>query len=243
MNRPQAISVPHLAQRDGQRTVDIIDVRTPLKGREIRPVAVYVKLLMSVMLVCMTAFAGCQRSQTPDAYTGTTTDEPLATPTKAQSKALAAKDALFARLSGRLTEVMQAEGPAAAIEVCSREAAEVARSVGEEQGVTIGRTAIKLRNPKNAPPDWVQPFVEKRTAEPQFVDLPDGHTGALLPIKLKSKCLACHGTTDTIPADVKTKLAELYPDDQATGFGEGDLRGWFWVVVPAEAQANDSAPQ
>ena len=243
MSRPQTNSAPHLVQRDGQGAVNIIYVRAPLKRRKILPVVIDLKLLLSVILVGMTAFAGCQQSQTQESHTDATTNEPSVTPTKAQSKALAAKDALYARLSGRLAEVMQAESPAAAIEVCSREAAEIAKTVGKEQGVTIGRTSIKLRNPENAPPDWVQPFVQRQTGEPQFVDLPDGQTGALLPIKLQSKCLACHGTADTISADVKTKLEKLYPNDQATGFSEGDLRGWFWVVVPAEAKANDSAAQ
>ncbi|WP_261343222.1 cytochrome c peroxidase [Gimesia maris] len=193
------------------------------------------------MLGCLTVFAGCQQSQRPETNSDTTTDTSTVIPTHVQAKALAARDALFTRLSGRLSEVIQAKGPVAAIEVCSREAAEIAKSVSEEQGVRIGRTAIKLRNPKNAPLDWVQPLVDQRTTEPRFVALPNGESGALLPIKLKSKCLICHGTSDTIPAVVKTKLAELYPHDQATGFRQGDLRGWFWVVVPAEKQADDSA--
>ena len=41
-------------------------------------------------------------------------------------------------------------------------------------------------------------------------------------------CLKCHGT-DLSPA-VTAKLTELYPDDKATGFKEGDLRGAFVVV-------------
>jgi hypothetical protein len=32
---------------------------------------------------------------------------------------------------------------------------------------------------------------------------------------------------------VKEALAEHYPEDQATGFQEGDLRGWFCIEVPA----------
>jgi|GEM_PF-134545 len=224
MSETQTTSVPLFAQH----------------GRQARARTFDVKLLLAVLLGCMTAFAGCQQSQTPENDSETITDAPSVIPTQAQSKALAARDTLFTRLSGRLSEVIQAKGPVAAIEVCSREAAEIAKSVSEEQGVRIGRTAIKLRNPKNAPPDWVQPLVDQRTTEPHFVALPNGESGALLPIKLKRKCLVCHGTTDTIPADVKTKLAELYPHDQATGFSEGDLRGWFWVVIPAEAQTDDS---
>ena len=35
-----------------------------------------------------------------------------------------------------------------------------------------------------------------------------------------------------LAGEVKNELASLYPNDQATGFKEGDLRGWFWVNVP-----------
>jgi hypothetical protein len=30
---------------------------------------------------------------------------------------------------------------------------------------------------------------------------------------------------------IAEQLAKLYPDDQATGFLEGELRGWFWVEM------------
>ena len=38
---------------------------------------------------------------------------------------------------------------------------------------------------------------------------------------------------ESIPADVRAALAELYPADRATGYSVGDLRGWLWVEVPA----------
>jgi len=192
------------------------------------------------MLVCVMAFAGCQRSQSPETNSGKATEVTSVTLTDAQSKAIAAKDELFARLSGRLTKVMKAEGPAAAIEVCRREASEIARTVGEEYGLIIGRTSTRLRNPQNGPPEWVNPLIVEPKAEPHFVELPNGHTGALLPIILQAKCLTCHGSSDTIADGVKSQLAKLYPDDQATGFKEGDLRGWFWVDVPADGQLEDS---
>jgi hypothetical protein len=31
--------------------------------------------------------------------------------------------------------------------------------------------------------------------------------------------------------DVKEKLATFYPQDQATGFSAGELRGWFWIEL------------
>ena len=167
----------------------------------------------------------------PASQTQATTSDP-------KKSAVAAKEALFKRLSGRLSEVMQSQGPAAAIEVCSREASQIAIAVGNEYGVRIGRTATKLRNPSNKPPSWVEPLLRAQPAKPQFVELSDGHIGALLPIKLKAKCITCHGPQDQIPAEVKTKLATLYPTDQATGFNEGDLRGWFWVETGSSSKTD-----
>ncbi|MFT6919058.1 MAG: hypothetical protein ACJA2G_001693 [Cognaticolwellia sp.] len=38
-------------------------------------------------------------------------------------------------------------------------------------------------------------------------------------------CLACHGSK--LADDVSSKVNELYPNDQATGFKLGDIRGAF----------------
>ena len=35
--------------------------------------------------------------------------------------------------------------------------------------------------------------------------------------------------------DVASRISELYPEDRATGFEAGDLRGIFWVEFPAAA--------
>ncbi len=32
----------------------------------------------------------------------------------------------------------------------------------------------------------------------------------------------------------KELIAESHPDDEATGFEVGDLRGWMWAEVPRE---------
>lgn len=155
-----------------------------------------------------------------------------------RNKALEAKDVLFAQLSGRLMEVMQEAGPAAAIDVCSKEAASIAAAVGKEQGVAIGRTSFRLRNKTNRPPAWARSLVQQRAGEPKFVSLPDGKAGALLPIRLQEKCLMCHGAKDTLLPDVGARLAATYPHDQATGFKVGDLRGWFWVEVPPSSTSD-----
>ena len=157
-----------------------------------------------------------------------------------KARAIAAKDLLFERLSGRLMEVMMADGPVAAIEVCSREAKGIAAKVGEETGVEIGRTSLRLRNSANQPPAWVKPLMRPDTTEPQFVKVDDDHDGAILPIRLQAQCVICHGPKELISDPVADQLAKLYPDDAATGFNEGDLRGWFWITVP-HAKTDPSA--
>jgi hypothetical protein len=146
-----------------------------------------------------------------------------------KSGLLAAKEELFTRLSGRLMNAMSTNGPAAAIEVCQVEAKSIAEEVGKGANVKIGRTGVRLRNTTNQPPSWALKLVADRTDTPVFAKLSDERSVALLPIKLQAQCLMCHGPSEQISSDVKEKLTELYPQDQATGFSEGELRGWFWV--------------
>ena len=151
--------------------------------------------------------------------------------------ALAARDAMFEKLSGRLMSVIESDGPAQAIWVCRTDAPAIGEQIEREFGVEIGRTSFRLRNSTNAGPEWVAPFVAAKVDEPTFVALPDDTLGALLPIRLKQKCTVCHGDRDSLRDDVRAALDLHYPNDQATGFREGDLRGWFWVEVPAGAAA------
>lgn len=146
--------------------------------------------------------------------------------------ALAAREALFTRLSGRLMSAIEKDGPAASVEICRSQAPAIAEQVKREFGVNIGRTSFRLRNSMNPPPDWARGFVADRVDSPKFITLPDDTLGVLLPIRLQTKCVLCHGPKDQIADDVQAALNLHYPNDEATGFQEGDLRGWFWVEAP-----------
>ena len=43
----------------------------------------------------------------------------------------------------------------------------------------------------------------------------------------------CHGEPAAFPEQLTARLNELYPDDQATGYQTGQLRGAFRVVFAA----------
>ena len=108
--------------------------------------------------------------------------------------------------------------------------------VGAERKVEIGRTSDRLRNPGNAPPAWARSAVERLAGRPAAevgplaVDLGD-RVGVLLPIAVKSACLGCHGPAAGLSPKVKEALAAAYPADRATGYAEGDARGFTWVVT------------
>jgi hypothetical protein len=50
-------------------------------------------------------------------------------------------------------------------------------------------------------------------------------------IVMQPQCLACHGQDLAEP--VSAAIEERYPEDQATGFVAGELRGAFLIEWPA----------
>lgn len=153
------------------------------------------------------------------------------------AKADAGIEALKKGLMGKLKKQMAEGGPASALSVCHDEAQAITAQMAKEQGIEMGRTSHKLRNRANAPREWVSPYVEKSAGmkagdfEPVVVDLGE-EVGVIRPIGTKGLCLNCHGKPQTLAPPVREKLQKLYPDDQATGFAVGDVRGLFWVEVP-----------
>jgi hypothetical protein len=145
----------------------------------------------------------------------------------------AASAALAGELMAALTTALEEEGPAAAIRVCSELAPALAQRIGREQDVAIGRTSFRLRNQRNTAPDWARDAVQARGSEPLVFAHDDGRVARLRPIRLAAACLQCHGSAEQLAPGVDDALATLYPDDAATGFAEDEVRGYFWVEVPA----------
>lgn len=129
---------------------------------------------------------------------------------------------------------MMAQGTEEAIAAC-RVMAPALTQAASKDGIEVGRTSHRLRNPANAPREWVKPFLDEFQKIPRdpeafrTVSLPEGKTGFVEPIYVKPLCLHCHGTALAEP--VLAKIQSLYPQDQATGFKEGDFRGLFWVEM------------
>ena len=121
------------------------------------------------------------------------------------------------------------------ISACQIEAPKIAAELSKD-GVKVGRTSHKLRNPDNTAPPWVTPILAEYLANadsqhPRSISIDAQTTGYVEPIKLKPMCGTCHG--ERLADNIASKIAALYPDDQATGFKTGDLRGVFWVEYPS----------
>jgi hypothetical protein len=189
-----------------------------------RPRSSHLLVIVTVLL------AACEREPTKE--TEAPRVEPAPKEDPAMKRATRARDALAQRLMARLTAAIAEGGHASAVEVCHADAMPMTRAVGEELGVTIGRTSERLRNEANEPPRWAAKMLENRPTIPVQTRDEDGTLHAIFPIVLAEPCLKCHGPEDQLAPGVTDALAEHYPNDRATGFRLGDLRGWFWVEVP-----------
>ncbi|TVP84886.1 MAG: DUF3365 domain-containing protein [Thioalkalivibrio sp.] len=144
-------------------------------------------------------------------------------------------------LQGHLMEAMQEGGPTEAISVCRQVAPQIAEDISAETGWSVGRTSLKLRNPDNAPDAWEREVLEhfearhaegvpaselayhetvQEDGEEMFRLMRAIPTGGL--------CLTCHGSEPS--GDIQHALEQMYPEDQAIGYSEGDVRGAFTII-------------
>lgn len=159
-----------------------------------------------------------------------------------QSRQLALQ--LGSQLKGELSKAIAEGGPMAAINVCYLRAPEIAAQLSQASGARVARTALRVRNPSNAPDD-----LERSVLEQFRVDLGAGPLDRPLEaafeirrgdaverrymraIPTDALCLTCHGKD--LPPELAAAIARDYPGDQATGFEQGQLRGAFSVTWPA----------
>ena len=158
------------------------------------------------------------------------------------AKARAAVKGLGEGLKSQLMAAIKAGGPVSAIAVCKTVAPALAEQSSKDHGLEIGRTALRVRNPANAPAQWerkvLEDFVAKLAAgtDPatleHFETVSEGDETVFRYMKAiptaAKPCLTCHGSN--LDPTLKAEIGRLYPDDQATGFKAGELRGAFTVT-------------
>ncbi|MCK9201928.1 MAG: DUF3365 domain-containing protein [Gallionella sp.] len=137
-------------------------------------------------------------------------------------------------------------GPESAIKVCKDIAPAMAGEVSRLNGLRLTRVSLKVRNPLLGTADaWEQKKLmefEKRAAKGEKTDAmevaeivkePNGkYFRYMKAIALQQGCVACHGKPTDINENVKARLAEDYPHDQATGYEAGQIRGAVSIKRP-----------
>jgi hypothetical protein len=202
------------------------------------------RIAAALALVALTAAAVPQaqvpQAQAQDASAGSAGAEP------SEAKLQAARGLVkgfMSTLKGELQAAIKSGGPTEAISVCAQEAPGIAGTLSTRSGWSVGRTALKVRNPRNAP------SVRERAVLMDFLaraeageDLKTMESATILregdrrylhymkAIPTGEVCTTCHGTD--VKPEVKQAIAATYPSDAATGFAKGDLRGAFTFVKP-----------
>jgi hypothetical protein len=143
---------------------------------------------------------------------------------------------LMETVRGLLLQEIQKGGLSSAVRVCSELAQEMTNRFSRQTGDYLRRVSSRYRNPKNAPDEYerrkLQEFDrlnhEKKlsdeyaeTVEEQGVQ----YLRYMKPLTVGPLCVTCHGPKENIPPEVRIILKEKYPEDRATGFLVGDLRG------------------
>jgi len=148
---------------------------------------------------------------------------------------------LIKTLGGKLKKELQTKGAVAALQYCNANAYELTKQVSDKYpGITVKRISLKPRNPLNKPSSdeavilKAMEDMQKVGVKPRkVVQKKDGKVYVYKPLVIEKKaCLICHGDVAKNNPKLAKEIATLYPEDQATGYKMGDLRGAIVVEMP-----------
>ena len=148
----------------------------------------------------------------------------------------------FSVLSSNLQSAMVSGGLSNALPFCALAASPLTASVATRHGVALRRITHKPRNPaaradvvETAILDGFRAALVSGTPAPPFAtNLLAGQATFFAPIALNNGlCLKCHGEAGKdIAAESLAIVQRHYPQDEATGFKLGDLRGAWRIDFP-----------
>ena len=155
-----------------------------------------------------------------------------------EAEALAAE--FVGQLKPLLKSALQDGGPVNAIEVCSHQAPKLADSLAAESGWLVRRVSLKSRNASRAVPDlWETDVLRdfnrrqqagENAAQISYSETTPSHFRYMQAQGVEGVCLTCHG--QQLSPEVKDVLQKYYPDDIATGYSVGQIRGAMSLTRP-----------
>lgn len=190
------------------------------------------------LIVLLSTLAACSEPVGKDDITHTPTVEDAAVIGFSEPLAREFTSALQAQLGAAMAE----GGPAQAVGVCQEEAPRIAAALSHESGAQMARISDRNRNPDGGVSEEVGRFYARLTEQPMVDGAPavqiwqsgegdEARMNYLSAIPMQEQpCGTCHGTD--IDPELQARIAELYPDDLATGFTPGELRGALHISWP-----------
>ena len=118
----------------------------------------------------------------------------------------------------------------------------MAGEISQQTGWKIKRVSLKARNEARATPDaWekdaLEDFDKRAAAGEPPAQLEKGEKVGneyryVKALPVQPLCLSCHGPADQLSPAVKSVLGKHYPNDRATGYSAGQIRGAISVRKP-----------
>ncbi|MDY6026322.1 DUF3365 domain-containing protein [Bergeyella zoohelcum] len=142
-------------------------------------------------------------------------------------------------LLGHVSAQMKAGGASQAVNFCNEKAIPLTDSLSQNYQVEIQRLTNKNRNPNNAlsteqdKEAWQQLFTQMQSKTMPNHLLIEGEDAVYyykaIPLGMPT-CLACHGNpSKDIAPETLAIISSKYPEDKATGYTQGELRG-MWKI-------------
>jgi cytochrome c553 len=138
-------------------------------------------------------------------------------------------------LKPQLKKALSEGGVSQAMKVCSVKAPQIAQNLSEQTQWQVKRVSLKARNNKTAKPDLWETSVlkafDQRQAQGESAktmakaEVIDNEFRFMKAQGVAPLCLTCHGTELT--SETKSALKHYYPNDNATGYTLGQIRGAF----------------
>jgi hypothetical protein len=154
---------------------------------------------------------------------------------------------LLGQLGQKLKAAMSTDGPVAAVSVCKESAPAIARQLSIANDAKVTRVGTRVRNQNMGVPNaWQKEALTQfearlsqgeKAADVEYWQVADNGPGKselryAKAIAIQPQCLSCHGSAQDIAAPLAEKLRIEYPNDQATGYSVGQLRGAVVVTRP-----------
>jgi cytochrome c len=156
---------------------------------------------------------------------------------KAIQKGNEVSSALLQKLGGELKTQLQTSGAMGALHFCSQNALILTENVAKESKTSIKRLTTLPRNPVNKASfeeasllsEWDK-LVKSGQPLPTHKLVTTNNTVVYYkPILINNEaCLKCHGNVE---GDLAKAIKAAYPEDKATGYKMGDLRGMIAVTI------------